>query len=349
MGASSYDVIVQDSNGCFELIEFEIIEPEALQMTYTATPEICAGDEDGTIILNITGGTAPYSTSLNSNIASDFVEGQMSFNNLASDTYVVFIKDAMGCTTNQVIDIVAGANLNANIEVIYECAGDTPTNRILLTMEDSSVSADVLYGLDTDDPANMVLEPNFENMSPGQHFITIAHANGCINTLDFEIEEFMPLQLVAEQSNMNEITALASGGRQGYTYYFNDVDNGEDNTFYITRTDTYIVRVVDENGCEATTSIFMEFIDIEIPTFFTPDGDSLNDYWIPENIEQFPNIFINIFDRYGRKVYQLEDNERGWDGLYNDTDLPTGDYWYIIKLNGENDQREFIGHFTLYR
>lgn len=27
----------------------------------------------------------------------------------------------------------------------------------------------------------------------------------------------------------------------------------------------------------------------------------------------------------------------------------TGDYWYIIKLNGEEDAREFIGHFTLYR
>ncbi len=347
--ASSYDVIVQDSNGCFELIEFEITEPDALQVDFNSTPEICVGDEDGTITLTITGGTAPYSTSLNSNIDSDYVEGQMTFESLASDTYVVFIKDAMGCSTNQIVEITAGANLAAGIEVIYECSGDTPTNRLILTLEDTSVAADVLYGLDTDDPTNMVLEPNFENLSPGEHFITIAHANGCINTIDFEIEDYMPLQLVVEQSNINEITALASGGREGYTYYFNDSNNGDENTFNITETATYTVRVVDENGCETMASIFMEFIDIEIPTFFTPDGDGLNDNWLPRNIEQYPNIFIHIFDRYGRKVYQLEDNEEGWNGLYNDTDLPTGDYWYIIKLNGESDQREFIGHFTLYR
>jgi len=38
-----------------------------------------------------------------------------------------------------------------------------------------------------------------------------------------------------------------------------------------------------------------------------------------------------------------------WDGKYNDKELPTGDYWYVLKLQNENDSREFVGHFTLYR
>ena len=349
LAPGNYQAIAQDSNGCFELIEFTITEPEELEMTYTSTPEICAGDEDGTITINVTGGTAPYSTSINSNNDSDFEEGRFSYDSLASGTYVLFVRDAMGCTTNEIIEIEAGANLNVTSEVIYECSGDTPDNRLELTFEDPSVMTDILYGLDTDDASRMVLEPNFSNLSPGPHFVTIAHANGCVNRVDFEVVEFMPLQIAAEQQDINEITALVSGGREGYTYYFNDVDNGDNNKFYITQTDTYTVRVVDENGCESITSIFMEFIDIEIPTFFTPDGDGTNDLWLPRNIEQFPNIFIKVYDRYGRQVYELPDNEEGWNGLYNDYDLPTGDYWYVIKLNGENDQREFIGHFTLYR
>ena len=157
------------------------------------------------------------------------------------------------------------------------------------------------------------------------------------------------MELVLEQSNLNEISALGIGGKEGYTYYFDGQNNGEDNVFNIRRTDTYSVRVVDANGCEATGSIFMEFIDIEIPNFFTPDGDGQNDFWIPRNIEQFPDIFIKIFDRYGRQIYVIQDNEQGWNGLYDQVDLPSGDYWYIIKLNGEEDKREFVGHFTLYR
>ena len=95
--------------------------------------------------------------------------------------------------------------------------------------------------------------------------------------------------------------------------------------------------------------IFVEFIDIEIPNFFTPDGDGQNDTWAPKNIQQYPNIFIKIFDRYGRNLFQFKGNQDEWNGEYQLKGLPTGDYWYIIRLNGIEDQREFVGHFTLYR
>jgi gliding motility-associated-like protein len=151
-----------------------------------------------------------------------------------------------------------------------------------------------------------------------------------------------------EQNNINEITAIASGGLEPYTFYFDDENNGSDPIYYIRRTGTYTVRVVDANGCEATAQIFMEFIDIEIPNFFTPDGDGMNDFWMPRNIQQFPQILIKIFDRYGREVARVT-HVQGWDGVYKGSEVPTGDYWYIIKLQGESDDREFVGHFTLYR
>jgi gliding motility-associated-like protein len=93
----------------------------------------------------------------------------------------------------------------------------------------------------------------------------------------------------------------------------------------------------------------MEFIDIEIPNFFTPDGDNNNDEWKPRNLEGFPDIITIIFDRYGRELYRMKQNDVGWEGIYQNNDLPTGDYWYVIKLRGENDEREFVGNFTLYR
>jgi len=157
------------------------------------------------------------------------------------------------------------------------------------------------------------------------------------------------LTLVLEQKNINEITAVATGGRPNYTFYLGDKDRGSNTTFFINRTDTYTVTVVDENGCEASQQIFIEFIDIEIPNFFTPDGDGQNDFWKPRNEESWPNILTIIFDRYGREVARLRLNDKGWDGLYKKAELPTGDYWYILKLQGEEDAREFVGHFTLYR
>ena len=320
-----------------------------LDANFTSTPEVCIGSADGTIDLTISGGTAPYSTALNSNNPADYVQDQVSFTNLAAGTYVVFVTDALGCETNVIVQIAPGVNLNALVEPVYICDSDIPNNYINVTMEDDTVLGSIMYALDSTDPADLQLDPDFTNMSAGSHYLTISHANGCMLTIDFEIESFEPLTLTLEQNNINEITAIATGGLEDYTFYFGDDNNGTDNTYYITMTGTYTVRVVDQNGCEMMAQIFMEFIDIEIPNFFTPDGDGMNEYWKPDNIEQWPEILIKIFDRYGREIARVPVDHYGWDGTYQGAELPTGDYWYVIKLEGERDDREFIGHFTLYR
>ena len=38
-----------------------------------------------------------------------------------------------------------------------------------------------------------------------------------------------------------------------------------------------------------------------------------------------------------------------WDGRYNGNELPTGDYWFVVKTNDSTVDKEFVGHFTLYR
>lgn len=342
-----YDLIAQDRNGCFIPFQFTIDEPQPLNIsTVSVMNEICEGDEDGSIEVVMSGGTAPYSTAFNSSADADFIQDQTLFTDLAAGTYVIFVRDAQGCEENIIVEIESGVNLNAVVSPIYECSGDTPDNYIDVVLEDSSVGADVLYGLDSNP---MQLAPGFANMTPGMHTLTIAHANGCINSIDFEIQNFEPLTLTLEQNNINEITAIAGGGLEDYTFYFDDINNGTDNTYIINRTDTYTVRVVDQNGCEMVAQIEMEFIDIEIPNFFTPDGDGVRDGWVPDNLEAFPNILTIIFDRYGRELYRMEINDAPWNGIYQGHNLPTGDYWYVIKLKGENDDREFVGHFTLYR
>jgi len=350
LAAGNYTVIAQDQNGCFEVLEYTITEPNPIAVnTVSVLPEVCEGSEDGSFELTVSGGTAPYFTSLNSSNDVDFVQDQLIFDNLASGTYVVFVRDAQDCEETIVVEINPGVNLNATVTPIYECNGIVPDNRLELLFEDDSVLTDVLYAMDSSNPGDMQLAADFSNLSPGNHTLTIAHANGCLNMVDFVIENFEPLTLSLEQNNINEITALAGGGLEDYTFFFGDVDNGTDNTFIINSTDTYMVTLVDQNGCEVSAEIFMEFIDIEIPDFFTPDGDDWNDTWGPENLEAFPNVLTIIFDRYGRELYRMEINDTAWNGVYQNQNLPTGDYWYVIKLKGENDDREFVGHFTLYR
>ncbi|NYJ26368.1 T9SS type B sorting domain-containing protein [Allomuricauda sp. ARW1Y1] len=345
-----YDVIAQDVNGCFITFQFEITQPDpVVAEAINIMDEVCFESGDGSFELQVSGGTAPYETSLNSTADSNFVQDQFLFQNMPAGTHVVFVRDAQGCETNVIVEINPGVNLAATVTPMYECTGNVPDNYLDIVMEDESIANDLMYALDSTDPADMQLEANFTNMAPGDHYITIAHSNGCMTTYDFTIDSFEPLTLTLENNTINQITAVAEGGVEDYTFYFNGVDNGSDNTYFINRTDTYTVTVVDENGCEATAEIFMEFIDVEFPNFFTPDGDGRNDLWLPDNIEGFPDVLIKIYDRYGRVVEVMARNVKGWDGNYDGKPLPTGDYWYVVQLQGEQDNREFVGHFTLYR
>ncbi|WP_025616278.1 T9SS type B sorting domain-containing protein [Cellulophaga baltica] len=345
LAPGTYTVIAQDKNGCFVQTEYTITAATPIVIDATPTGETCLGSDDGTIDLILSGGTAPYSTRLEN---TSYVADMIRYTDLPSGIHTVYVLDDLGCETSIEVTIAEGVNLKATVLPVYECTGDTPTNYLAVTHEDTSVEGLALYQLDDENSADVRLEPNFTNIAPGTHTLIIS-LNGCIEIIPFTIADFDPLVLSLENNNINEITAIAAGGDGNYTFYFGDKNNEEDNTMYINESGTYTVTVVDGNGCEAIASIEMEFIDIEVPNFFTPNNDLQNDTWIPENLEGFPNILMIIFDRYGREVYRMGANDPGWDGLYQNTELPTGDYWYIIKLQGENDEREFVGHFTLYR
>ncbi len=42
------------------------------------------------------------------------------------------------------------------------------------------------------------------------------------------------------------------------------------------------------------------------------------------------------------------DQVKNWDGTYDGSDLPSGDYWYVVNAN-DNKKQQHVGHFTLYR
>src|SRR5690606_17316360 len=266
-------------------------------------------------------------------------------------TYTIFIEDANGCTTNVDIALDPSFDLTANVMVEYGCTDNFSTNTVTVNVIDPTAAAeDLIYVLDGVGAGQ--LENVFTNVPPGDHFIEILAPNGCVNNdpdqVAFNILAIEDLGIDIFESNLNEFTYNGTGGVPPYEYYVDGEYQGTDNVYRINHTATYTVRVVDSNGCEFTDTIFIEFYDIEVPPVFTPDNDGINDEWEIINDEGFPNMVTKVYDRYGRWLATLRPGQN-WNGMYDGKPLPSGDYWYVIKINGENDPREFIGHFTLYR
>lgn len=86
---------------------------------------------------------------------------------------------------------------------------------------------------------------------------------------------------------------------------------------------------------------------LKIPNTFTPNGDGVNDTWNILNIEAYPDCSINIFNRWGQKVYSSIGYVKSWDGQYNNAPLPVSTYYYIIDL--KDGSKAYSGDITIIR
>ncbi|MDD7888067.1 T9SS type B sorting domain-containing protein [Flavivirga sp. 57AJ16] len=355
LAPGNYQAIAQDELGCFIFESFTIDSPVPVVVSLVPNsliPEICEGDMDGEFSVDISGGVQPYSVALD-DINGTYTTGGptqtiFDFSNLGGGDHIVYVRDALGCESEWNITFPASVRINPEASVEYGCTGNLSTNTVTVTIDTSITNpADVDYSLDGGPyQASNV----FVNVPAGlDHYIDARHTNGCIQrTESFDISQFDPLTLVLEDGGLNEIVAVTSGGAEPYEYTLNDESYGSENTFIIYASGDYTVTVTDSNGCVATATRYFEYIDVCISNFFTPNGDGNQDEWGPGCTSQYKDLTFDIFDRYGREIATLRVGDM-WDGKYNDNELPTGDYWYVLKLNDPKDDREFVGHFTLYR
>jgi len=375
--AGTYDVLVKDDR-CTEIRTVEVLEPDPLMITnLETTPELCIGANNGTVVFDIEGGTPfndlsvsplpyyEYRIEMTSPIVEDITggfipyDGSVTENLQGGGTYVIFVQDANGCDTNDLFSIDIGVDLSAEPIVQYGCEGIFPNSTASVAITDESLLPDLLFFLEDMNAVEPALtdremidlassQHEWGDLPASQYMVHIFHENGCSMNVQFEVDAYEPLILEAIKTSPNELTAFAEGGYGGYEFFFQGESTGEETVFTTNENTMVNVRVVDARGCEAFVNIPFEFTGmIEIPNFFTPDGDNLNDEWAPNNREFFPNIDVKIYDRYGRVVAELN-QVTSWDGKYEGNELPTGDYWYVVNANDKSKQR-YVGHFTLYR
>ena len=97
---------------------------------------------------------------------------------------------------------------------------------------------------------------------------------------------------------------------------------------------------------------------LEIPTAFSPNGDSWNNTWIIDHSElegimikdMYPNLVVKIYNRTGKLVYQSEAGyPEPWDGHdMHGNKLPVDSYYYLIILN-DGSKRVETGNVTILR
>lgn len=140
----------------------------------------------------------------------------------------------------------------------------------------------------------------------------------------------------------NSITVFV-GGLGSWLYSLDGINYQTDNVFSGLKPDLYKVYIKDDNGCG---EIDKDVVLLNYVKFFTPNGDGINDKWQVKFSKQEPDLNVEIFDRYGKLITVLNENNDGWDGTYNGSPLPSTDYWFVVN---RQDGKVYKGHFAMKR
>ena len=184
------------------------------------------------------------------------------------------------------------------------------------------------------------------------NWLTGCSSDPTLSTATATVTETMPattMTVVQSEyfSDNATITVNVTGGTGTLMYSLDEGPLQSSNVFTGVSVGEHLVTVVDTEGC---TYMTQEVTIIDYPNYFTPNGDGINDTWNISGLNQ-PGAKLYIFDRYGKLLKQLSATEGsdGWDGTYNQEQLPSTDYWFTLDYMENGVAKTFKAHFTMKR
>ncbi len=136
------------------------------------------------------------------------------------------------------------------------------------------------------------------------------------------------------------------GEQTGNRYTFESNDLGFDHCFKVKALE------LDGNQAYSWSNIAcLTFIPQLYPyNIITPNGDGLNESFVIENIEYYPQAELTIFNRWGKKLYQTREYRNNWNGMKGSEVLPNSVYYYVLDINEERSPVKTInGTITILR
>ena len=191
---------------------------------------------------------------------------------------------------------------------------------------------------------------NLSNVTAGSYTLQVKDATACgLATQTFTIPNQTELIAEPQLDNLQicspgQAMLMVNNPQPGYGYRLYGSPGGTDTlaqsatgvfTINVTASSTYYVTQYS-GSCEsarAVANITLGLSGLTIPNTFTPNNDGINDLWDIKGIENYPTAVVQIFNRYGQKVFESRGYSQPFDGRSSGSPLPTGVYYYIINLN----------------
>lgn len=367
---SSYTVQAFDSKGCPSPVEtINVTLPDPLTQTPNLFIDTVCKDELVKLEVTVLGGKAPYSYSWSDGMSEVSTLSSYDFTAQMSNSYTITTVDDCGSNVVSTLEI----ELSPVIDVDFDLSNSTSCSPLIATASNTTVANNtsiewLLNGVPQGQDNNLKLKID----QAGNHVLALRVMDdfGCqysaaanlevypqsVALFDFnpkDLRSTSPLVYLSHQSsfadsltwvidsvgtlygNLKEPIALPDyiAGRYTACLYTNNAFNCPDSTC------KEIIVAQDEH--------------LYVPSAFSPNGDGINDAFLPvigfpeENIKSYS---LSIFNRWGELLFQSRDINGQWNGEYNNVIVSAGVYqWKIVLKTNNNLARDYFGNVVVLR
>ncbi|MBX9853206.1 MAG: gliding motility-associated C-terminal domain-containing protein [Cytophagaceae bacterium] len=183
----------------------------------------------------------------------------------------------------------------------------------------------------------------------GTFTVTVTNVDGCEGTSDFSVQldqtpDFSlgpdvmlckeePMILVAKNTNFSQLSNVVFSWNTG---------TSTDSTLAISQAGTYILTAT--NGCgQYSDTVNIQMLPITTNNLFTPNGDAHNETFVLNGLQQIGEWELNIYNRWGERVYKSNLYKNEWDGV----NVNEGTYYYkFIDKSGQCPEKNGWVHLV---
>ena len=356
LSAGIYTITISDGT-CDTTVAITIdITGSITAATATAMPSSCTGNT-GTISISHQPAAVNVVNYILSPSAPPVNNATGVFNGLAAGTYNVILEDFNGCpfTINGITVGSPSPVTDADVVVTpITCKGS------LGAIEVAGVTggtAPFKYSLNGSTPLSI---NTFPDLFAGVYTVTVTDNNGCTYQEAVQMQGSLTVLTDCNAGTdttiyFGENTKLLAIKGTGNKFYWSPGSSMSDSTLltpiaFPIATTTYTFTTTTPEGCTCTDLVTVRVLQLlGIPNTFTPNGDGTNDIWIIQNTNRYDDVELNVYNRWGDKVYYVKGYETGkeWDG----GSLPEATYYYVLRFKYPESSKiyEYTGGITIIR
>lgn len=262
--AGDYTVIVRDTEGCSEDTTVTVSEPPPVSIiSETATAASCFGTSTGTVAVEASGGTPPYSYSLTPPLLPAQSSG--TFSGIPADDYTISITDAEGCgpITSNTLTVTEPPELIVDSAKVEHITCNGANDGKIDIYVDGGTSP---YEYSVDNETTWEANSSFTGLGPGTYEVYARDVNGCsehIGTYTLNEPPVLNVAVVVTDvapcfgGTNGAISATASGGWNSYEYSIDGLNYQLSGDFTGLQAGNYTVFVRDSGNCTVPRDVII--------------------------------------------------------------------------------------------